>query len=84
MMVAREQNTLFDEILGFLTSTPTPEQIIAFRPSDVLQERVRFLLDKQRNESLTAEESAELDEFGRMNHLMSMLKIKARKKLTES
>jgi hypothetical protein len=81
MMVAREQNTLFDETLEFLASTPTPEQIIAFRPSDALQERVRLLLDRQKNESLTAEENDELDEFARMNHFMSMLKIKAHKKL---
>ncbi len=82
-MVAREQNTLFDEILDFLASSPTPERIIAFHPSETLQERARVLLDKQQSESLSAEESAELDDFARMNHFMSMLKIRARKKLAD-
>jgi hypothetical protein len=83
-MAARERNTQFEEILDFLSSTPTPELIIAFRPSDKLQERVRFLLDKQQQDSLSADENAELDDFGRWNHLMSMLKIRARKKLAEA
>jgi hypothetical protein len=81
-MATLETTTLFDEILDFLASTPTPEQIIAFHPSDALQSRLRDLLERNRNGLLYAEESAELDEFSRMNHLMSMLKIRARKRLT--
>lgn len=77
-----QQNTsLFDEVLDFLSSTPTPSQIIDFKPSDTLQGRVRTLLDRNRNETLTAEEQTELDEFERINYFMSMLKIRARKKL---
>ncbi|MEZ4670009.1 MAG: hypothetical protein R3E39_19060 [Anaerolineae bacterium] len=83
-MSAMETNTLFDEILDFLASTATPEQIIAFQPSDALQARLRDLLDRNRNGQLQPGESAELDEFSRMNHLMSMLKIRARKKLAAS
>lgn len=47
-----------DEVLDFLTSAPTPQQIIDFHASDELQERVRYLLDKNRNEWLTDEENA--------------------------
>jgi hypothetical protein len=71
---------LFDEVIDFLVSAPTPEQIIAFGPSDALQARVRYLLDANRNATLTAEERAELDEFARLNHFMSMLKARAREK----
>lgn len=78
------ENTLFDEILDFLASTPTSQEIVAFRPSDSLQQRLRDLLEGNRNGRLTAEEQAELDEFSRMNHFMSMLKIRARKKLETS
>jgi hypothetical protein len=80
-MATMETSTLFDEILDFLASTPTPEQIVEFHPSARLQLRLQHLLDRNRDETLTAEESAELDEFSRMNHLMSMLKIRARKRL---
>lgn len=72
--------TLFDEVLDFLASTPTPEDIIAFRPSEMLQERASYLLDKKRTDSLTGEEEADLDAFTWMNHFISMLKIRARRR----
>lgn len=75
---------LFNDILDFLVSSPTPEQIIAYRPSDVLQSRLADLLDRNRQGVLTDAEQAELDEFSRMNHLMSMLKIRARKRIAAS
>ena len=83
-MEIMEDITLFNEILDFLASTPTPEQIVAFRPSATLQERASYLLDRQRDGTLTADESTELDEIARMNHFMSMLKIRARKRLAEA
>ncbi len=82
-MAAIERFALLDEILEFLASTPTPDDIIAFKPSDVLQARASELLEKNRQGTLTAEENAELEEFSRMNHWMSMLKAKARKKLAD-
>jgi len=80
-MATIEHPTLFEEVIDFLASTPTPEQIIAFRPSDPIQQRARDLLDKQRTSTLTANEQRELDELGTLNHFMSMLKIRARQKL---
>lgn len=80
-MATLEARTLFDEILDFLASTPTPEQIVAFHPSEALQSRLHELLDRNREGILSDDESAELDEFSRMNHLMSMLKIRARKRI---
>jgi hypothetical protein len=80
MATAYPPTTLLDEVLDFLASTPTPEQIIAFRPSDRMQARVRELLERNRNGLLSSEESAELDEISRLNHFVSMLKIRARQK----
>jgi hypothetical protein len=74
---------LFEEVLDFLASTPTPQQIVDFAPSPMLQDRARELLDANRDSTLTAEQRAELDEFGRLNHFMSMLKARARAKLAE-
>ena len=74
-MATMETSTLFDEILDFIASSPTPEQIVEFHPSSRLQLRLRDLLDRNRNENLSADERVELDEFSRMNHFMSMLKI---------
>jgi hypothetical protein len=80
-MINAPSSTLFEEILDFLLSNATPEEIILFQPSEVLQGRLRTLLERNRNGVLTSEESAELDDFVRMNHFMSMLKIRARRKL---
>jgi hypothetical protein len=80
-MVATQPETLFAEIIDFLASTPTPEAILAFKPSDRLEQRLSDLLEQNRQATLTAEERGELDEFLRMNHFMNMLKIRARQKL---
>ena len=75
------QSPVYAEVYEFLVSSPTPEAIIAFRASDATQERVRELLEANRENRLTPDEQTELDEFERVNHFVSMLKIYARQKL---
>jgi hypothetical protein len=74
----------YDEVLEFLLSSPSPEAVIAFRPSEETQRRIRDLLEANRQGHLTAEQQFELDEFARIEHLVRMLKIKARQKLAHS
>jgi HKD family nuclease len=73
-------DTLFDEITDFLSSAPTTEAIIAFKPSEALDQRLHDLLDKNSRDELTGEEQTELHEFLRMNHFLKMLRLKARLK----
>ncbi len=80
-MTVAQPETLFSEIIDFLASTPTPQHIIAFKPSDQLEQRLSDLLQKNREDALSLEERDELDEFVRMNHFLNMLKIRARQKL---
>lgn len=75
---------VYAEVYEFLLAAPTPEQVIAFHASPTTQERVRVLLDANREQTLTAEQEAELDEFERVNHFVSMLKIYARQHLNDS
>lgn len=75
---------MVDEILDFLASTPTPEQIVAYQPSKPAQGRLRALLNKKYTGALTPEEQAEFDEYSRVNHFMSLLKTRARHKLDAS
>jgi hypothetical protein len=74
-------DTMFDEILDFLASSPSPTQIIDYQPPESLQARLSELLAKNRTSQLSESEQVELDEFLRMNRFMSRLKIKARQKL---
>jgi hypothetical protein len=77
MAFAPAQN-LFDEVTDFLARAPGPEAIIEFRPSAALASRGEELLARSRDGLLTPDERAEMDEFLRMEHFMTMLKLKAR------
>jgi len=79
--VAITRLSAYDEVVDFLTSEPTPNQIIAFKPSEVVQERINYLLETNRNGTLTSDEQSELDEFEQIEHLMRRLKIRTRTKL---
>jgi hypothetical protein len=68
---------IWNEVDDFLTSTPTPQQILAFRPSPAAQERLRRLLDANRNRPLTADEEAELTETLAVEQFLRRLKIRA-------
>lgn len=70
-----------DDVMTFLLTAPTPEEIIAFHASDVAQERLRYLLDANRNGTLSDSERLELDDAMYTNRFVMRLKAKARKAL---
>jgi hypothetical protein len=61
-------------VFDFLTSQPTPEQIASFRPTADMQSRLRCLIEKEQNGTLTIEEQQELAEYERIEHLLVMFK----------
>lgn len=80
MVAARLERSPSDEILDFLLSQPTPEQVIALRATDKAQERLRYLLDGNRNNTLNDVERAELDAYIQLDNLVARLKIRAHEK----
>jgi hypothetical protein len=52
----------------------------AFRLSSSQQERLDILLEKNRESTLTAEETVELDTFERFEHLVRLLKARVLQK----
>lgn len=68
-----------DEVMAFLLTSPSPQQIIAFRASGSAQQRLRYLLDANRSKTLTPEENAELEEASHVNQFMTTLKAEAYK-----
>ena len=82
-MTTVEVASITDEVLDFLVSAPTPEQITAFHASDSAQDRLRTLLDINRNGTLTAEEKAELDEMHRINHFVILVKARAMRRIKD-
>ena len=83
MALAYQPTSPADEVLDFLVSAPTPEAIIALRPSPAAQERLRLLLDAKREDALTEVERAELDSYLQLEHFVRRLKIRAREKLAQ-
>lgn len=78
------QTSAYDEFIEFITSSPTLEETVNFRLSDATQTHFSQLLEKNRNQTLTAEEQAELNEFLHLEHLMRMMKIRAYEKMDAS
>ncbi|MGE0130962.1 MAG: hypothetical protein AB7U82_23030 [Blastocatellales bacterium] len=64
----------YRDILNFLASNPTPEQIVAFRPAPEILQRLKTLLAREANGEVTLAEKEEIDEFEQIEHLMVMIK----------
>lgn len=72
------------ELLEFLASLPTPEEIVTLRPSETLQARIDLLLEKNQNEGLTTAEEQEWEQYQYLEHLVRMAKARAHLKLQAS
>lgn len=75
--MAVQRLSVWDEVDEFLISTPTPEQILAFRPSESTQQRLSALLAANRNGEITPSEQAELNDHMALETFMRRLKVKA-------
>ena len=69
---------IFSDIYAFLDSSPTRQEILNFRLPGHIQERIAILLQANKDDTLTPNESRELDEYERLEHLLRMQKIKVR------
>ncbi len=67
----------YDDIVDLFARGTTSAQILAFRPSRHSQRRVRDLLARNKAGELSAEETAELERFGELEHLMQLVKARA-------
>jgi len=75
------QQSIFSEIADFLVSQPSLEEIVAYRVPDSVQNYLDNLLEKNREEGLSADERIEMEKFLAVSHLMSLAKSKARLKI---
>ena len=68
----------YREIVDFIAAGTTPHDLVAFRPSEAAKERVADLLHREKTTGLTAEETAELNHYLQLEHLMRLAKARAR------
>ncbi len=78
-LLAEAPETIQDErtIIEVLTSRPSPEQILALRPSLELQTRASELLSRGKQATLSSQEAAELERYLLLEHLVRMAKANA-------
>ncbi len=73
----------YEEFVEFITSAPTVEQVSQLHFSVATEARISALLKANREETITPEESIELDEYLRLERLMRKAKIRAIEKLDQ-
>lgn len=69
------------EVIDFIAAGPTPDRIAAFHPSDAARERVMELLQRRKTGALLPQEESELDDYIQLEHLMRLIKARARRYL---
>jgi hypothetical protein len=68
---------VYMELVDFVARGATAEEVANFRPSPEAQKRVAELLERQRESELTEEETAELDAFVQLEHILGLARAKA-------
>jgi hypothetical protein len=68
----------YEEVIDFIAAGTTPQNVIAFRPSEAAQERIADLLSRAKEGGLSREEKSELDRYLQLEHLMRLAKARAR------
>ena len=75
---SKTETPVYQELVDFLTSSPSTEQIITFKISSEAQERLNDLLYKNREEVLTQNERTEVETYLHLSQLVTRLKARAR------
>lgn len=68
--------SVYDEVATFMASM-NPKKVMAFKPSPANQNRLDFLLDKQKIEALAFEEKSELEHYLILNRIIGLAKARA-------
>jgi hypothetical protein len=71
----------YDEFVDFIAGGSTPQSVIDFRPSEETKARVADLIHRQKTATLSPAETAELDKYLYIEHIMRLAKARARQVL---
>ena len=65
------------DVLELLAGLPTPDQIMALRPSQALQDQIEHLLERSHEGALSDEEEQQWRNYQYIEHLVRKSKIRA-------
>jgi hypothetical protein len=71
-----QPNKVYDEVNEFIASS-SPQNMIAFRPSEEAKARVADLIFREKTEGLSDDEKTELNLRLQIEHLVRVAKIRA-------
>jgi hypothetical protein len=77
-MSSKAATWLTDEVAEFLSSAPSREELLAYRPSARAVRRFTTLLAKSKDGLLTPDEAWELDQFEHIELLIQSIKARLR------
>ena len=78
MPIVLQSPSLINDFADFLTRGPSPEEIVSWRPSAVVEDRYLELVEKNTDGSLAPDEEKELEAFLNSEVLLSLLKARLR------
>lgn len=76
--------TVYDELVEYLATKATPQEILSFEISEAAQARAEELLERSHDNNLTPEEHLELEQMRYFDRKVSLLKAEALEKLSQS
>ncbi len=79
-MFSAQQSVVYEELVDLLADGADSARLMSFQLSKENQSRLDYLLEKNRQDMLTKDESAELDAFEHFEHLVRLLKARMLKK----
>jgi hypothetical protein len=68
----------YEEIIDFIAAGTTPSSVVAFQPSEEAKVRVADLIHREKTTGLSPEDTAELNHYLQLEHLMRLAKARAR------
>jgi hypothetical protein len=68
----------YDEIVELFARGTSPAEVLRFHPSLAAEQRARYLLEHNKTGELTEDEAAELEQLGHLEHLVQLVKARAR------
>ncbi len=67
----------YEEIVDFIAAGTTPDEVVAFQPSEAAKNRVADLIYREKTKGLSFEEKSELNHYLELEHIMRLAKARA-------
>ena len=68
----------YEEIVDFIAAGTSPRDVVAYQPSAAAKARVADLIRQEKTTGLAPEETAELEHYLQLEHVMRLAKARAR------